>query len=219
MLAGFILKCWAFPWREAFGPGTWSSWALFGAAVWASCLALRTLGAIKEQAHEMSRQNRNMVKKERARLSIEVSWGGFIRPEQWEQLGEMKISFAISICNHGPTKAFNVCAWGLALLASTNEPPPMESATAFYLEDVIEGGKNISVDIPSEIRVKHTSSIRAEKVFIHCFGFVTYTDVFDAQHKTPFRYLYKNLDREVEGRVEDDSGWTKLGPASENLAV
>lgn len=208
-----------FWWIRAFVPETWSSWGLFGAAIWAGRLALRTLTAIEKQAEEMLRQNQNMVKKERARLSIEFSWDGFVMPDQWELQGELSIEFSISISNHGPTKAFNVSGHGIAMISPNTDPPAMELAKTLYVETVIESGKNISVNIPTEIRVSDTDSIRSEDAFMHLFGFATYTDIFDAEHKTSFRYLWKDLTFDVEGQVIDDSGWITWGPTNDNLAV
>ncbi|HEY5214427.1 MAG TPA: hypothetical protein VIJ38_15550, partial [Acidobacteriaceae bacterium] len=96
-------------------PETWSNWVLAFCAVWAGCMALRTLRAIEGQSNIM-------VSKERARLKIEILDLHLVQSNQRPCITEVNFR----VVYYGTTEAFKVTSQVWVEIRDNAEPAPSE---------------------------------------------------------------------------------------------
>ena len=160
-----------------------------------------TLTAIEKQAKEMSRQNRNMISRERARIAVRIlpidtldfNDGTFIR---------------LQLENIGPTHALNVRTKGdVRPVIEGVDPPETEPDELLYGTADIYGTGDSSIpgvqsilranSPPSEGRLvllfpeEWATGIEENDptITIEVWGSIQYDDVFGQSHSTKFRYL------------------------------
>jgi hypothetical protein len=120
--------------------------------------------------------------------------------------------------NIGQSHAFNVRFFSeLEFTQSVNAPPIPElghicsinnvlkadEQTPVYSGPIFWGEEGAAVSW-SEVRMQ---SVKDTKTFLHLRGIVTYDDIFEEEHVTPFRYSW-NVDTASSSWGEDpDSGW------------
>jgi len=153
-----------------------------------------TLIAIEKQAKELSRQNKNMVSRERARIAIKV-----LRVEMVDLKGINKIP--INVENLGPTHAFNVRTKGnTRVIVEGLDPPDIEEDDdLIYPNDgVIRVGHNpsetyLSFLVPEEWLLMEVEPTEL-KIRLEVFGEIMYDDIFGGKdHITKFSYFMNVL--------------------------
>ncbi len=199
-----------------------------GIIAWAIIL---TLGAIIWQAVETRRATNSQRDKDRARLSVKMSYGGqyadFSGTTQQDAFADFYPALGVEITQHGSTKAFNVTGHATVIVRPNSENRPTLRASKMInmgLPSIIhedsksfEGRINfraVSDDVLSSINRRIDSA--------HFFGVIQYQDVFGVNRKTTFRYVWKPEWREpvpgVEGEtfVVEESHWEKTGEKKDN---
>jgi hypothetical protein len=131
----------------------------------------------------------------------------------------------IEVSQHGPTKAFNVNGHAKVVLTQSKTPPPMTDMEPMSLPTIIKGD---SVPVPEHINIPFNNAdeldaIRNESLFAHLFGVITYEDVFEKSHRTPFRFMWKidgfYADKTVSDSWMDTSCWVPWGDPEDNRAT
>ncbi len=140
-------------WIKAFGPASWSNWALFIAAIWAGCLALKTLHGIRTQADVMKSQTaileKSVAAAESAALAAQQNIDITIMKERARvrvEIGDLEIrlidggwigSVELKVFNIGATKAFISDTSAGFVLTSSREANSRESNSSKYLGSIL----------------------------------------------------------------------------------
>jgi hypothetical protein len=163
-----------------------------------------------------------VINKERARLRVEI--------------GEMKIDSSInsipvvitySVFCDGPTPAFITAASATVDATESSDVSvdrmaqlritfPMHGIPPVFhpnIEGLVLRALLFQVIPEGDVR----DLINNRSVFIHFHGIIEYTDVFDRQRYTRFRYLWDVQDRPLYGGPVGN--WTKYGPKEDNEAT
>jgi hypothetical protein len=172
-----------------------------GIIAWA---IIATLGAIVWQSWEMRRQNRNMVAKERARITINPSVHPLDLDEGPEWIEALKVVWTgtkITVANLGGTKAFNI--QGRAEIIGTPSTGTLgsEETSVLDIPTVLEPNTDpITLDVVTLLKgIDHASAVESGREIIHVAGWVIYEDIFGNHYKSSFRYIWK-----VDIRTLDD---------------
>lgn len=155
-----------------------------------------------------------MKVKERADMFIRFGSEEFVHPTLWasQEYPELAVSFVVYVRNVGMTKAKNVAFYGAASVTSNKGFPAMSGAQRvvpfqdLFKADSDEVGVEISTGKPFPT-VEDGERVRVETASLHLYGFVAFTDAFGDRHITPFRWLWKSEEFDVDGITADSSGW------------
>jgi hypothetical protein len=190
-------------------------------------VALFTLKSIHHQAVQARKQTQYFVSKERARLSVDTR-----QEESFRFSGiplEPIADVVVGIEQHGPTKAFNVVGEMKMVIQPSKDPPPMKDMFRMSeLPDIVNGNAatiQASTIFVGIITQDLLDKIDSEETFVHLFGVITYTDVFDKKHWTRFRYIWVVTQLDVSPSGEEmpeiviNRGWEKHGPREDNEAI
>jgi hypothetical protein len=211
-----------------------------------TCAAVKTLKAIRIQAHHMKHhaislvrlakaaqnnaeaanlQVKTFISKERARIRIEP--------------GELTIStldgkfwlakVTIKIVNLGAMKALPSSTMGALLFSPSSEPQTTNMHGSLVGEVVIIPDHTIDKNVwcLSDVGPETIKAVNDQTVFVHLYGDIKYTDVF-GEYTTPFRYIWKGsyaaatgvrLGQKIDTTKTLDGSWEKHGPESENAAT
>ncbi len=176
-------------WKEAFYPGTWSNWALAVLAGWAGYMALSTLRVIEGQSSIM-------VNKERARLNVEVDPLQQFEINQQSRISEIKFR----VVYYGTTEAFKVTTQVWVEIRDDSDSAPSAGAIGTNLriprviaKDTILEDQRFTISPP--LTGDLLQSVQNGEKFVHFFGWIRYTDIFDKQRETGFYFTWsKTLD-------------------------
>lgn len=212
----------SYQWRELFAPANLPNWALALVAIWAGCLALKTLRAIKKQADLMERQtvvaeaaSRNaadnlsfFVNAERARMTMDVN--------------EIGRSYSIDAKNTGKAMAKVTYARGVNAILPYGQDLPLvppylseERRGGDYAEWIDSGAKiDIFNDdwqyglIANLSSVELCEKIRDKKVVLWVYGRIVYEDgISSVERETRFCY-----EASVEARAPLETQLAMSGP-------
>jgi hypothetical protein len=152
----------------------------------------------------MSRQNRNMVAKERARITINPSAHPLDLdegPEWIEALNVVWSGAKITVENLGGTKAFNVRGRAEIIGIPSTEALGSEENSVLDIPTVLEPTTDpITLEIVTLLKgTDHASAVESGREIIHVVGWVTYDDIFGNRYKSSFRYIWK-----IDNRTLDD---------------
>lgn len=220
-----------FGWPE--GIGTWAILLTLMAIAEQTYQTRRAADAGKEAARAALEQIRVEKNRERARLVIrardrpEISEAGPLLKD-----GQMVIA-RVSVSNEGPTKAYNVEAYGELLIARDLGGKPHEPGLKQEVRRTIgntDSGKlpQICVSglgvIAKEEGFTTTDGmafdpatiqrIKDREWFFQINGMIQYDDVFGEVHQTPFRFLWRPFGNDFGGAWPDESYWMDLSPPS-----
>jgi hypothetical protein len=206
-------------------PPSWHSFFTWpnGTGAWAIFL---TLFAIVEQSNHTARQARNMVNRERARLTIifppGIPMANSGKAVDRESKAFLFVAIAVDLINDGTTKAFNVKASGRLTIADSKE-----QAFAPLAVDPLEIPKVIG-DANTEHPVRLAISplgglamipgvdwkaVESGKKFLRMTGLISYDDIFEEERReTPFHFQW---DAGISHNSWPDSPhWVDLSPKS-----
>ena len=190
-------------WVDTF---TWPD----GVVAWA---LLMTLIVIALQSWGISRQNRNMVAKERARIAVDfppTSLDLDDGPEWTEAMNAVYAATQITIANLGSTNAFNVTAQADIIGTPDGGKLGIREVTVLGLPSVLKPDASISVDVVTLLKgVNHVATISEGAELIHLIGTITYDDIFGKSRETSFRYLWEVNSMSVEEKRIDLSRWKR----------
>jgi hypothetical protein len=200
--------------KEAFGPASWSNWALFGAAVFAGCVALQTLKKIKTQADLMGsqvdlmrQQNEMILSKERGRINVELE---NFSPKQHDFLGFL---VQASVSNRGPTDVTVNASEFWAVIDDPKKPteqqlspqptglPRLIGANSTPLSIMAPLMRNDSLQAGDE----GISDVLSGEKMVYCRGRIIYTDIFDRKHMVRISKRYRIFQPSMERG--DFFGW------------
>jgi hypothetical protein len=197
-----------------FSPENLPNLGLLVAGVIGIIVALCTLGVLRDQTIATQQSVAMFVSKERAKLIAEplISERNFLEGTEsfpW-------YSILILVVHYGPTHAFNVRAFGSMVIKDSVEKKdwPKVDEGDIFIDRVIESGSKPSTyEIILSCDPATISEINSGKQFIHLCGKVTYDDIFEKSHVTPFRYFWEvdGFRAAPEAPWVDTSRWTKLG--------
>jgi len=146
-----------------------------------------TLEAIQRQAKELSRNNKNLISKERARVAVKI-----VRIDTLDFYDTNVVK--IQIENFGPTHALNVRAIGGArpVIRDMDEPDWYTDDLVFPVEKVIRANSapiegTMYFFFPEELPPEISPADLAVRIEVR--GSIEYDDVFGQPHVTPFFYL------------------------------
>jgi hypothetical protein len=179
---------------------------------------------IQRQANETARSAKAaqdgielMMSKERARLRIEME-NLDLTPTD----GAHEVKFKVRIS--GPTPAFIVDTKCAAFILPKQFMADKETADRlmrplYSFPSVIEPGRDVDayafmgfvVEDGMDLEIQ---AVKNGELFVGIRGIVTYTDVFERERSTSFRYFYDYS--EIPGLAD---GWTKCGQPEENQAT
>jgi hypothetical protein len=201
------------------------------AGVFGVCAAVKTLKQISTQAHWMKVQNRTtrrqlsvtqesvqvVIDKERARIRVEVKENPNLFPTDDESsLNEL----VYKVFCEGPTPAFIVNAYATLCTADTSDPPkkafkiPASFPTVLHPDR--EGIKQ-SAFIWQVFDEDLGPMLNTHTLFLHFYGMIEYTDVFDKPRFTKFRYIWSIRDSPLFGGYR--GVWVKNGSDEDNKAT
>lgn len=231
-------------WIKAFGPASWSNWALFGGAVWAGLMALRTLKAIETQTRAtqdaalVAKQNMvSMIEKERARVRVEKPLKtldflrpGYVRKEKPESArfrGEPH-TIELSVFNRGYTAARDAkMCFTFSIIRPGGQHPIRETEVVEprdLFENSLEPFRH-KVSLFGGIPQDDLEAIHKAESILQISGRITYTDAFEAakERVTAFSFMWKpdiqwHEQRGVRAVSEDCSDWYEW-PAEENYTT
>lgn len=126
---------------EAFGPPTWSNWAIVLVAIFAAVIANRTLNAIKRQADLIQDQTKSAKDRERARLEVLFPPEPLDLNAHWDLIPNgVPFETFVSVVNHGYTKAFNVRASGVLNIVQSEKTVLAYDGCDLSISRVIKDG-------------------------------------------------------------------------------
>jgi hypothetical protein len=189
----------------------------------------RTLTAISRQAELMEKQSGilaesvavartaadvaqrsmdAMISKERARIQIEV--------DDLYSRGMPYVQFFVHC--HGSTEAFITLARAMAIVTESLDRPDWLPIFPMGLPITLKATKteaSVRIANKMEISSEDYASIDAGRLFVHFYGTVEYTDVFDQVRETAFSYVLKATDlKNSDGAMV--RYWIKNGPPEAN---
>jgi len=171
--------------------------------------------AAAEKSADAAKENIELyISKERARLRVDIK--PLVLPPKPDPA--YTVDFAVSVC--GPTAAFiteNLCVayvfpWavvdnpelGEAIMLPIHTLPMAISANSPPLDCYA------FLTLNSREEQFFISEVKARRFFAGIRGFIKYKDVFDREHETHFRYVWKYSEH-----VEDYGEWVKNGSPEE----
>jgi hypothetical protein len=193
-------------------------------------LLYRTLAAISRQADQMVIQNARLeesigvsresvqvvINKERARIRFEVSEDPKLYPH--DSVGDLN-ELGYTIFCEGPTPAFIVNAYDLRATdskAASENLPHIPVGLPTVLHPSSEGLKK-SAYIWQKFEQDLEPMLYEHRLFLHFYGIIEYTDVFDKPRFTKFRYVWSVRD---EPFYSGHRGyWIKNGSEEDNKAT
>jgi hypothetical protein len=207
-------------WKQAFGPQTWSNWAVVFIALLAAGIANKTLNAIKRQANLMQDQTRASKERERARLEVLFPPDPLDLNAHWEVTPDgVPFEPHFSVVNHGYTKAFNVRASGILNVVQSEKTVLSYDGCDLDIPRVIQDGKDAEKVLLSPmgsffiIEQRLIDEVQEKKLFLRMAGEVTYIDVYGDPHRTPFNFLWRIEEFQYsEDGSRDDSYWINESP-------
>jgi hypothetical protein len=130
----------------------------------------------------------------------------------------------IDVINDGESKAFNVAASGYVMIETVELGKPYASHGAeLAIPKVI---RDASTDTPVRVHLARSglgdevsilssdwNAVQSGNKPLHMVGTISYEDVFEKPHHTPFWYTW-NV-RTDNGNWGDEAGWTDHSPASD----
>lgn len=166
-------------------------------------------------------QTRAMKDRERARLVVR----GPSIPELLPSLESLKaIVVDLYVANEGTTKAFNARAYAVLNIVSSRDGGPYEIGPQQEFPGTLSNTDNVAqlpkIDITSfgpefgsHIHVDSIieQKLRAGKLFIQVSGMVTYMDIYDDSHESPFKYIWVSAGDDDGARWLTRSTWYDLG--------
>ena len=150
------------------------------------------------------------MSKERARLVVDIKTLDY---------SKNTVDFVVTI--HGPTAAFVQNTYSVTSVAPeswVNEPELGEAVTwPITALPAIIGPNDVPIECYSLLDISDgrdilLEEIRSGRLFVVIRGVIKYKDVFDKEHETTFRYMW----RDRSGIVPDYGEWEKCGRADEN---
>lgn len=231
-------------WVKAFGPASWSNWALFAAAFWAGWMAIRTLRAIERQtsatedAAKVAKANMDaLISKERARIRVEPPRNdlSFLVPGHSRRV---KSEFApyveeqaieISVFNRGETTARDVSA----SFSISIEPTSIEverrirDTVKVSIGDLAANSEPFKYKfaLHGGIQQEDLEAIHDQRYVLRVFGEITYADAFNPPKglTTAFSFEWKSdaewyASRSVRAESDNSSGWNRV-PANANYTT
>jgi hypothetical protein len=183
-----------------------------GTTVWAILLTLMAIAeqsnetrksaeSVDKQTKELARQNRNMVRKERARLSVQPpEEDTHLRIDTPLSIGSLRIA----VSNLGGTPAINVTGVYEAIVCETENAPTVVQMFQIILPTTIKDGVRVTAN-PLIIGPRFNNQPVPLHFYLHVRGVITYNDVFRSKpNKTLFEFRRKCM------RVKDIEAVTTL---------
>jgi hypothetical protein len=174
--------------KAAVAPANLSNWILAVLGVVGGILAGLTVWVIK-------RQSDLIVAKERARITVEIPYGGLHLedgPEWTEAMGVVYAGTEIIVTNVGGTHAFNVTARAEIIGTPDVSALGSQEVSVLNLPTVFRSNADpIKVDVITLLKgVDHVASIKGRLELLYLAGTITYDDIFGNSCMTQFRYLW-----------------------------
>lgn len=187
-------------WYLAFGPSTWSNWALALFASGATLIALRTLKAIRKQAQIA---NDTLILSNRPRIKVRRF---VIKP--WNEFWwELPIAIECQVVNAGGTDAFivesncTISARREAPDALPMLPPYSDQLDSFKIkEGVLPAGLALMYQSSTTIlHSRHDDLVAQGQINLYAFGYISYKDQRGNLYRTGFcrRYNYSKKRFEI----------------------
>jgi hypothetical protein len=200
-------------WNNAFGPATWSNWALAILATWAGYTALKMLRAIGRQTDiAIDTAERQL----RAYVCIDSAVLKFPQPDVPEA--------QVHIKNCGQTPAYDVRGWIHTWFAEyplkvSLPTPPSDFRMAV---DTLAPGRN-------SIFVAHKKppicpgllpALGTPQLTFYVYGEVSYKDIFGKHWSTKYRLIYGGTEEQRKVSLKDGAeGWTLRPDTAGNEAT
>jgi hypothetical protein len=203
----------------------------------------RTLNAIRRQADLMDKQSGHMesqISEAKAQVTLMASQNKAIRDRERARLTlvfpphkpdfsspsrmtiddepELMMELSVALHNDGPSKAFGV-RMNADMRTLPQEDPFLEGIKmAVSIPDVI---REVDINSPMFVLVRslltgqEVDDVMAGKADFYLYGEITYSDVFNVRHRTPFRFLWEVTEwHDRDGSKQLSGGWVNQSPAS-----
>jgi hypothetical protein len=213
----------------------WSNWALVfvgASGVLAAVLTLRkiknqaeemrlqritmqdTLDAIGRQTRQLSRQNRNMVAKERARVEIafpDDSESMMVWPDKTAQMGSLRLNLK----NTGSTVEYNIFATYDAFASEAENVPASEELFHLVVPGYVEADSWGQTG-PLEIDGRFSGGVAPQDFYVYLRGTITYNDIFRKKPNVTSFLQRRRFKRTRPGEAVSNEFWESVSGSPEN---
>lgn len=165
--------------QKLIGP----EWVIVYVTALYALIAWFTFRPIQRQAKEMSRQNKNMISRERARLTLEP------QPITRFEIDIPWDAMFVIIRNYGYTHAFNVRFETRCEISKSEDKPTSKERDLSLVSIVLTNAEGANVSLPMSANWGYLKP-GAEDLYVHLWGICTYEDVFGGVHSIKFRYIF-----------------------------
>lgn len=193
-----------------------------------------SVAAAQQSADAANAQIVIMKNRERARLAVRRCDRPEISAPSALLDGGRWVVIHISLANDGPTKAFNVEAYGELLIAHDLKGMPHEAGFRQEVRRTIGDtdkpimrpkvcmtamgvfAKEEGLTAADGVAIDETTfqQLHNEERFLQINGLIRYQDIFGDTHETPIRYLWRPLGNDMGEAWRDESYWMDLSPPS-----
>jgi hypothetical protein len=173
-----------------------------------------TLDVIGRQTRELSRQNRTMVAKERARLEIafpDESESMLVWTDKPEQMG----SFRLNLKNTGSTVAYNIFATYEAFASEAENVPAPGKLLYLVVPGYLEADSWQPTG-PLKIGGRLSGGVASKDFYVYLRGTITYNDIFRTKPNVTSFLQRRRFSRTRPGQAVSNEFWESVSGAPEN---